>query len=74
MMSTIGCEDVCAAIHANIDRVPAVNILIDLAWIVPILECFRRWAVVLLVSFLPMFRTLRHASDSPTRCFVHYSI
>jgi len=63
-----------ATVRTNIDQVPAVNILVDFAWIVPILACFCRRVVVLLVSFLSMFRALRHAPDSPTRCFVHYSL
>jgi hypothetical protein len=55
----------CSAIRTYINCVPTVDILIDFAWIVPILECFCRWAVVLLVSLLSVFRALRHSLHCP---------
>jgi hypothetical protein len=58
----------------NIDHVPAVGILVDFAGIFPVLEGFSCWAVFLLASLLPMFRALRHVSNSPLGYFVHYSI
>jgi hypothetical protein len=41
-----------AAVRPNIDHIPAVDILIDFAGMFPILEGFRRWAVLLSVSLL----------------------
>jgi hypothetical protein len=67
MVSSIRSENVGAAVYPNINHVPAVDILGDFAGIVPILECFRRRAVVLLVSLLSMFCAFRHAPNSPAR-------
>jgi hypothetical protein len=74
MMPSIGGEDMGSAMRPNIDHVPAVDILVDFAGIFAVLEGFHRWAVILLVSLLPMFRALRHAPNSPVGYFVHYSI
>jgi hypothetical protein len=67
VMSAIGGEDMGAAVRTNIDREPAIDILVDFAGIFPIPEGFRGWAVVLLVSFPSVFRAFRHAHNSPTR-------
>ena len=61
MMSSIGGEDMGSTVRPNIDHVPAIDILVDLAGMFPVLEGFRRWAVLLLVSLLSMFRALSHA-------------
>ena len=41
-----------STVRTYINQVAAVDILVNFAWIVPILECFYRWTVILLVSFL----------------------
>jgi hypothetical protein len=56
-----------SAVCAYIDHVTAVDIVVDFAWLCLILKGFRRGAVVLLVSFLAVFRALSHASNSPAR-------
>ena len=63
-----------AAVHSYIDPVATLNILIDFAGVVPICECFCRWAVVLLVSFLSVFCTLTHVHRLPIGECTHYSI
>src|SRR5215510_14256883 len=57
-----------------IGRVAALDILIDFARVVPICECCCRWAVVMLGSFLSVFRTLGHVYRSPIGESTHYSI
>ena len=42
--------------NPNINPVPAVDILVDFTGIFPVPESFRRWAIILLVPLLPMFR------------------
>jgi hypothetical protein len=54
-------------VYPHIDRVSAVDIVGDFAWMRLILKGFRRWAVVLLVSFLAVFRALSHSPNSPAR-------
>ena len=63
----IRCEDMGSAVRTNIDRIPTVDVLVDFAWVLPILEGFCRRAVVLLVSFLSVFGTFRHSPNSSTR-------
>jgi hypothetical protein len=65
---------VCSTVSPNIDRVPAVDILVDFARIFTILQCFCCWAVLLLVSFLSVFRALRHSPHSSARYFTYYSV
>ena len=74
MMPAIGGEDMGAAVRANINHVPTVDILVHFAGMFPVLEGFRRWAVLLVVSLLSMFRALSHALNSPRAYGVHYSI
>jgi hypothetical protein len=52
MMPAIGGEDMGSAMRSNIDHVPAVDILVHFAGMFPVLEGFRRGAVLLLVSLL----------------------
>ena len=52
-----------SAVYPHIDHVTAVDIVVDFAWMGLILEGFRRWAVVLLVSFLAVFRALSHVAQ-----------
>jgi uncharacterized protein (DUF486 family) len=56
-----------SAVCPHIDHVTAVNIVVDFAWMGLILKGFRRWVVVLLVSFLAVFRALSHSPNSPAR-------
>ena len=63
-----------AAAYPNMDCVSAIDISVDLAGIVPILKGFCCWAVILLVSFLSVFRALRHLHNSLARWSVHCSI
>jgi hypothetical protein len=65
---------VCSTASLNIDRVPAVGILVDFARIFTILKCFCCWAVVLLMSFLSVFRALRYSPHSPARYSLYYSV
>ena len=65
MMPAIGGEDMGSAMRSNIDHVPAVDILVHFAGMFPVLEGFRRGAVLLLVSLLPMVRALSHAPNPP---------
>jgi len=74
VVSPIGCENMCAAVHSYIDQVATLDVLIDFAGGVPICECLCRWAIVLLVSFLSVFRTLAHRHHSSLRELTHYSI
>jgi hypothetical protein len=57
----------CSAVYPHIDHVTAVEIVVDFAWMRLILKGFRRWVVVLLVSFLSVFRALIHPPNLPTR-------
>ena len=66
-----------STVRTYINQVAAVDILVNFAWIVPILECFYRWTVILLVSFLSVFYAFRHSPRSSTRsqenaCIVAY--
>jgi hypothetical protein len=45
----------------------AVDIVVDFAWMC--LKGFHRWAVVLLVSFLAVFRALSHSPNSSARWY-----
>jgi hypothetical protein len=54
----------CSAVCPHIDHVSTVDIVVDFAWMCLILKGFRRWAVVLLVSFLAVFRALSHSPNS----------
>jgi hypothetical protein len=74
MMPAIRGEDMGAALRANIDHVPAVDILVHFTGMFPVLEGFRRGAVLLVVSLLSMVRALSHAPNSPLVYIVHYSI
>jgi hypothetical protein len=74
MMPAIGGEDMGSAVRPNINHVPAVDILVHFAGMFPVLEGFRCWAVLLLVSLLSMSRALSHAPNSPLAYFAHYSI
>jgi hypothetical protein len=65
VMSSIRCENMSSAVCPHIDRVSAVDIVVDFAWMCLIPEGFRRRAVVLLVSFLAVFRALSHSPNSP---------
>jgi hypothetical protein len=67
VMFSIGCEDMCSAIYPHIDHVTAVDIVVDAAWMCLTLKSFRRGAVVLLVSFLAVFRALSHAPNLSVR-------
>ena len=67
VMSSLKCEDMSSAVYPHIDHVSAVDIVVDFAWVGLILKGFRRWAVVLFVSFLAVFRTLSHSPNSPAR-------
>lgn len=73
-MPAIGDEDMGSAMRSNIDHVPAVDILVHFVGMFPVLEGFRRRAVLLLVSLLPMVRALSHAPNLPLAYCVHYSI
>jgi hypothetical protein len=63
-----------SAVRSNINHVPAVDIPVHFSGMFPVLEGFRRWAVLLLVSLLSMFSALSHAPNSSLAYFVHYSI
>ena len=69
MMPSIGGEDMGSTLRPNINHILAVDILVDFAGIFPVLESFRCWAIILLVSLLPVFRALRHAPNLPMRIF-----
>jgi hypothetical protein len=56
-----------SAVYTHIDHVSAIDIAVGFAWMCLILKGFRRWAVVLLVSFLAVFRALSHVSNLPVR-------
>jgi hypothetical protein len=66
VMSSLGCEDVRAAVRTYINQVSTVDILVNFTWMVPILECFYRRTVILLMSFLSVFCAFRHFPRSST--------
>jgi hypothetical protein len=63
-----------SAMRSNIDHVPAVDILVYFAGMVPVLEDLRRGAVLLLVSLLSMVRALSHVPNPPLGYCVQYNI
>ena len=64
----------CATISLNIDHIPAADVLVNFARMFTSLKGFCRWAVVLSMSFLAVFRALRHSPYSPARDSTHYNV
>jgi hypothetical protein len=63
-----------STVSPNVDRAPTVDILVDLTRVFTVLKGFCCWAVVLLMSFLSVFRALRHSPRSRARYFVYYNV